>query len=76
VRALGKQCVKTFVLAHDPDTVILLEFVADLANGVIGGIAGFESGRRLKEHAWKSGADKTENREEPQRPETTPSKPT
>ena len=46
--ALGEERVKAFILTHDPHTIVLLEFIADLASRVIGRKSGFECGRRLK----------------------------
>jgi hypothetical protein len=59
MRAFGKDGVNAFLFVHDPDAVLLFVLLADLADGVIGKVPGFEGGRWLKENPGERRADKT-----------------
>src|SRR5262249_6196904 len=61
--ALGEEGVDAFRLAHDPDTLILLELRAHLADGEVGRQPGLERGGRLEEDARERRAHRGENRD-------------
>src|SRR5581483_1287193 len=72
MRAFGKKRVEAFVFAHDPDAVILLEFVADLAGRVVCRKTGLERGGRLEQHARKGRAQKSQQRKNSEKAEAAP----
>ncbi len=72
MRALGKNRVDAFFLAHDPDALLLFVFLAHLSHRVIGRPAGLEGRRRLEENSRKRGAKEAEQAEKPEDAETAP----
>src|SRR2546426_6828774 len=72
MRALGEQRVDALLRADDPDALVLLVLLADLADHVVGRKPGLEARGWLEEHAREGRADDAEQRDAGERAEDAP----
>ena len=72
--ALGKNGIKALFLTYDPNTELLLKFLADLPYRVVGGQPSFERLGGLEKNSGKGGAKKSQKTKPRKDAKTTPTK--